>query len=109
MIRVITDNVYPRTKIITDQWRAYDAAMNHMPQYSHETINHSVNFVDPLDRTIHTQGVEGFWSQCKRYLRERHGIKQTLHVEYLLQFLWEYNIDRYKRFNMLLILLKINS
>jgi IS1 family transposase len=67
MIRVITDNVHPGNKIITDQWRAYEAALTKMPHYYHQTINHSVNFVDPLDRSIHTQGVEGFWSQCKRF------------------------------------------
>jgi hypothetical protein len=56
----IRDYVLPGSIIITDLWRAYDAAMNHMPQYSHETIDHSVNFAWPIDRTIHTQGVEGF-------------------------------------------------
>jgi predicted O-methyltransferase YrrM len=60
MIRVITDNVHPGNKIITDQWRAYDAALTNMPQFYHETINHSVNFVGSLDRSIHTQGVEDF-------------------------------------------------
>jgi hypothetical protein len=53
MKRVITDKVHPETKIITDQWREYDAAMNHTPQFSHEIINHVVNFVDPSNRSIH--------------------------------------------------------
>jgi hypothetical protein len=109
MVRVIADNVLPGTTIITDQWRAYVSALNSMPEYDHLTINHSLNFVCPTDRRIHTQSIEGFWSQAKRFIRERHGLKQTLHVEYLLQFIWEYKIDKNKRFNMFLNLIKINS
>jgi transposase-like protein len=55
MIRVIADNVLPGTTIITDQWRAYESALNSMPEYNHFTINHSLNFVCPTDRRIHTQ------------------------------------------------------
>jgi hypothetical protein len=60
MIRAITDNVHPGTKIITDQWRAYDAAMNHMTQYSHETINHSVNFVNPTKEAYILKALKDF-------------------------------------------------
>jgi transposase len=94
MTRIIVDNVLPGTIVITDQWRAYASALNNMPEYNHLFINHSLNFVCPTDPNIHTQSIEGFWSQAKRFLRERHGIKQTLHVKYLLQFIWEYNCRR---------------
>jgi hypothetical protein len=80
MIKVIADNVLPGTTIITDQWRAYESALNSMPEYNHFTINHSLNFVCPTNRRIRSQSIEGFWSQAKLFLRERHGIKQTLHV-----------------------------
>jgi hypothetical protein len=87
MTRIIVDNVLPDTIVITNQWRAYASALNNMPEYNHLSISHSLNFVRPFDPNIHTQSIEGFWSQAKRFLRERHGIKQTLHVEYLLQFI----------------------
>jgi transposase-like protein len=109
MIRVIRDYVLPGTIIITDMWRAYDSALQNMTEFTHLTVNHSLNFVNPLDRSIHTQGVEGFWSQSKRCIRERHGIMKTLHIEYLLQFLWEYKINRFKRHNIFLKLIRLNS
>lgn len=34
--------------------------------YNHGRINHLVHYVDKKDKTIHTQTIEGFWSQLKR-------------------------------------------
>jgi hypothetical protein len=62
IIRLIRDYVLPGTIIITDLWRAYDAAIRIMPEFTHLTVNHSLNFVNLLDQSTHTQGVEGFWS-----------------------------------------------
>jgi hypothetical protein len=60
MIRVITDYVLPDTIVMTDQWRAYKTAIREILGLTHYTVNHLLNFVNPADRRIHTQGVEGF-------------------------------------------------
>ena len=33
--------------------------------YKHLTVNHRVGFVNPTNRTIHTQAVERFWGDLK--------------------------------------------
>lgn len=104
--QVIIQNVFPGTKIVTDQWKAYKKALDELNIYQHATINHSLNFVDPDDSEIHTQNIEGLWSRSKFYMRKRSGMKQEEHSEMLIQFVWEYSIEKRKRFNTLINLLK---
>ena len=42
-----------------------------MPQsdFEHMKVNHSENFVDPLNREVHSQTIEGFGWVLKRKLR----------------------------------------
>jgi hypothetical protein len=91
---------------MTDQWRARDAALRQIFGMEHRTVNHSRNFVNLNDPDTHTQRVEGFWSHSKGYFRLTRGIKQDEHYEYLLQFLWAYQLPRQKLFNHLLLLFK---
>ena len=55
---------------------------------AHETVNHSLNFVDPL--TGHTQGIESTWAATKKMMRKK-GVMGTS-VEpfptYLQEYLW---------------------
>jgi len=51
--------------IVTDMWRSYNT-LNQLPQgYDHRTVNHSVHFVDPNDRGVHTNNVENMWHRVK--------------------------------------------
>ena len=84
MFQLIKQNVKPGTTIITDKWAAYKKAMKDLPGYSHETINHSLNFVDNDNPEIHTQNIEGLWSRSKFFLRKKHGMKQNMHSELLI-------------------------
>ncbi len=77
MINNISNNVLSGTIIITDQWRAYEAALRELPHYTHLTINHSLNFVNPDNYNTHTQSIEGFWSHAKKALRGRNGQIKT--------------------------------
>jgi transposase-like protein len=106
---VINENVHPGTIVITDQWRAYSSALSANNDFEHRSVNHSLNFVDPEDPTVHTQTIEGLWSHMKKFLRGKSGISKEQQSEYLLQFIWEHKIEVRMRFNVLLELLKINS
>jgi transposase-like protein len=102
---VLCQNVANGTIIITDEWRAYGAAIRRHQNYEHRTINHSLFFVDPDDDQIHTQNVEGLWFRAKFYLRKKSGLKQEEFSTYLIKFLWEYKIEKRFRFAKLLNLL----
>ena len=53
LLPIIQQHVLPSTHIITDGWRAYSQLPNH------DVINHTLHFVDPNDRTLHSNTVEG--------------------------------------------------
>ena len=63
---LITRRVYPKTRIITDKWRAYLCLKNY--DYTVEQVNHSKKFVDPIDPTINTQKIERAWGSLKQCL-----------------------------------------
>ena len=46
LMPIITTNILLCITIISDQWRAYNSLRN-MPHIKHQTVNHSVNFIDP--------------------------------------------------------------
>ncbi|KAG1708474.1 putative transposase-like protein [Nymphon striatum] len=71
LLPLIQEFVLPRTTVITDGWAAY----NHLQtlQYNHSVVNHSLNFVDPNDPSVHTNTVEGSWANCKTKFKQMHG------------------------------------
>ena len=71
MTDTICENIFPGTKIITDQWGAYSKALSTMNEMAHETVNRSLNFVDSSDKNVHTQNIEGLWSRSKYFLSKR--------------------------------------
>ena len=86
-LHIILKHVRPGTNIISDEWRAYSQLSSQ--GMSHQTVNHSVNFIDP-STGAHTQGIESTWAQTKRMMR-REGVMNTsrnLFPTYLQEFLW---------------------
>ncbi|XP_065320610.1 uncharacterized protein LOC135928171 [Gordionus sp. m RMFG-2023] len=80
--RVVKDNVMQDSTIMTDSWLGYNRLES--SNYFHYRINHSQNFVDPNDRSIHTQKVERLWRDLKANYK-RHGDRDNIH-EYLLEY-----------------------
>ena len=75
------------TLIFTDHWKGYLNVSN--IGYLHERVNHSRNFLNPRDKSIHTQSIESQWAQLKKYVKSRgKNIKKNL----------KYYIEEYKFF-----------
>ena len=79
--------VMPGTTVISDEWRS----CSRIPTLgtSHQTVNHSINFVDPTTGA-HTQTIESTWSQVKGMMRKR-GVMNTseeLFDTNLPEYLW---------------------
>ncbi|MCY4604659.1 MAG: transposase [Gemmatimonadetes bacterium] len=51
------------SSLITDEYKAYINAYKMMP---HRVVKHDEGYVDPDDKTLHTNTIEGFWSLLKR-------------------------------------------
>ena len=80
---IILRRVRPGTHIITDCWAAYNTIEDH--GYTHLTVNHSLNFVDP-DTYAHTQNVENFWMRAKFRSKKERGTSKNLLPSYLQEF-----------------------
>lgn len=71
--------------LITDGHKAYKMIKQDIP---HDVVDHSLEYVRFDDPTVHTQGIENYWSLVKR------GILGTWHhvgVPYLNQYLREFD------------------
>lgn len=106
IVNVLKSFVHDNTIIMTDGWRAYKKALKDMNDtFEHHSVNHSLNFVDPQDRTVHTQNVEGLFSRTKGFLKSKRGASLEQRSYYIAQFIWTYKIEKSKRLSNLFLLL----
>ena len=77
LLPIIQQHVLPGTTIASDEWRAYRNVPNITNVANHQTVNHSVNFVDPTTGT-HTQNIESYWSRVKTKLKRMKGSSYPL-------------------------------
>ena len=87
LLPLIQQHILPGTTVLSDEWRSY----SRIPTLGmvHETVNHSLNFVDP-STGAHTQGIESTWAAAKRMMRKKGvmGTSAELFPTYLQEFLW---------------------
>jgi hypothetical protein len=74
------------TRVMTDGWPAYCELGS--IGFVHGAVNHSTNFVDPSDPSIHTQGIENVWSCLRRLLRTKGTYTRKDLNGYLREFLF---------------------
>ena len=80
---IIQANVAPKTMLHTDGWRAY----RRLPElgYGHCWVDHSKNYVDPTDKSLHTNRIEGLWNKFKKWLPQAGNYNLE---EYIYLFMW---------------------
>lgn len=97
LLPLIVENVAPGTTIWSDEWAAYAGipACQDTPQngggpmgYIHQSVNHSVNFVDPMTGA-NTQKLEREWERCKlKLMRLSKGTSPALLPGHLAAMWW---------------------
>ena len=95
IIPIIHQFILPGTTIYSDQWAAYNAINNNNNEpgrYIHKTVNHSVNFVDPIT-LVHTQNIENMWMVAKIKKKKQMGQHRALLDTHMAEFMWR------RRFN----------
>ena len=90
LLPIIQQFILPGTTIVSDLWGAYNTVGN--LGYAHLTVNHSVNFVDPLT-FAHTNAVENFWMRSKFRSKKERGTSANLLPSYLQEFMWRQIFD----------------
>ncbi|KAK3892374.1 hypothetical protein Pcinc_003744 [Petrolisthes cinctipes] len=95
LLAVIKERIEPGTTVISDCWHVYQCLEHE--GFTHLTVHHSVNFVDPLS-LAHTNNIERLWREVKRKV-PLFGRRKKHIVGYLARsmFLMAYEED--KRFH----------
>lgn len=88
----IFQNVERGSRISTDGHPLYDTLDRH--GYRHEAVAHSEGVYVRGD--VHTNSIEGFWSQLKRSIRGTHVHVSAKHLpKYLAEFEYRYNMRHF--------------
>ncbi len=88
---------------MSDEWKAYCDIGAPGSGYTHLTVNHSKNFVNPTTGA-HSQRIERHWGCAKQMMRKQ-GVMNTsddLFSSYLLEYLWRKRFDNKQLFEKLL-------
>ena len=85
----LSRNVEPEALLITDEYGGYNAMHKRM---RHATIDHSVRYADGI---VHTNTIEGFWSNLKRaWYGQHHHYSRKFAPAYVIEACYKYNIRK---------------
>ena len=62
LLPIIRDHILPGTTIWSDMWAAYNRVSTLPGVSDHETVNHSIQFVNPRSG-VHTNAIEAYWNR----------------------------------------------
>ena len=86
--------INPGTEINSDCFKSYEkinqiGLEDECSLYTHFSVNHSINFVDPITQT-HTNNIEGFFSKFRKFFRKS-SRKRNYLSSYIDEFLFRWN------------------
>jgi hypothetical protein len=79
--------VAEKSLVYSDCWRAYRRISNLDKNYTHLTVNHDLNFVDPQSG-VHTNGIESSWRAAKQPFKAANGVNRKYVQCYLDEISW---------------------
>ena len=83
---LITRKIAPDSVVYTDCYRSYNAL--DVSAFYHECINHSKLFANGKN---HINGIENFWNQAKRHMRQFKGVPKVNFALFLKECEWRFN------------------
>ena len=96
LLPIINSHVAAGTEVWSDQWSAY-SGVGALPNVTHhESVNHSVNFVDP-GTGVHTNHIESYWNRVKNKFKRMKGVQKNMLDGYLDEFMWKERYGTTKR------------
>jgi transposase-like protein len=87
LLPIVRAHTAPGTIVHSDEWAAYAAIGRLIPHVTHDTVNHSREFVAP-QTGVHTQHVESYWSRVKKRFKNMKGVHSHQLPSYLDEFMW---------------------
>lgn len=97
LISSIHRNIQYGSNIISDMWSGYKSLddVNQPQPYTHQTVNHIENFVDPVSGA-NTQIIERGWRDFKEKKMRSNGIPRHKADVYTSEYIWRRNIKAKK-------------
>ena len=86
LLPIIEKIVRPGSIIYSNEWRAYSQIQEKLG-FQHQTVNHSVNFVDPATG-VHTQAIESYWAKAKYKFKVMKSVSTESLPSYLDERMW---------------------
>ena len=87
LLPIIQARMLPGTIIHSDEWAAHRRVASLPNVSSHDTVNHSVEFVNSTTGT-HTQSIESYWNRSKIKFKRMKGCHTSVLPSYLDEFMW---------------------
>lgn len=85
---IINSSISKKSLVITDEFLSYNKVANN--GYKHERVKHAVK--EYVRGKIHTNNIEGFWSQLKRSIDGTHHVVSPKYLQsYVDEFVYRYN------------------
>ncbi|MRN00326.1 IS1595 family transposase [Riemerella anatipestifer] len=90
---IIYNYVKSNTKLITDEWWAYQGLNT---EYNHKIVDHSKKeYVSWQDNTVHTNNIEGSWRLLKGAVSGTYNHVSKKHLQkYVDEFVYRFNLRR---------------
>lgn len=86
LMPIIKDRIAPDSIVYSDSMPSYNAL--DVSDFRHFRINHSKLFADKKN---HINGIENFWNQAKRHLRQFNGVPKNNFNLFLKECEWRFN------------------
>lgn len=102
---ILRGKVLDETTIYTDGWRSYDGLID-VKSFKHHRVYHSKD--EFVRGKSHINGIESFWSFCKRRMRKQNGVRKDKFVLHLKESEWRWNHRNENTYKILLKKLRKN-
>jgi len=104
LVPIIQGKILEGSKVNTDGWKAYDGLI--LNGYDHYRVFHSHN--EFARGKCHVNGIESFWSYCKRRLSKFNGMHSEKFILHLKECEFTWNFKDKNLYQILLKLIRKN-
>lgn len=104
LLPIIQGKILEGSTINTDGWKAYDGLV--LNGYSHHRVFHSHN--EFARGKCHVNGIESFWSYCKRRLAKFNGLTDEKFILHLKECEFRFNNRKQNLYKILLEIIREN-
>lgn len=88
ILPILQGKILEETTVHTDGWKSYDGLID-VKNFKHYRVYHSKN--EFVRGKSHINGIESFWSFCKRRMRKQNGVKKDKFLIHLKESEWRWN------------------